>query len=193
MMKSATLDVLDSSLYRDHSNFINGDQDLRFAFYKEGFLLDSNYWDKYYDNLKHLPFDWAEFKYDEIAQDKLKIDNIITKDQTGVYLFMVKSNNQIYDVHKYVLYVGIAGENAARRSLKERLNEYFYLEGIKKRNKVHMMLKKYYKNVYVAFSYLDVSPLELKEVEKNLHGFFYPIYCERDFPTDLKDKRKAFP
>ena len=192
-MKFATLDVLDKNLSRDYQNNINAIPQHRFAFYKEELMLDPNYWNSYYEQLNKYNFNWTEFKYQDVVLGKININNIINQDHTGVYLFIVKGDELIYDLPKFVLYVGIAGENDSARPLRERLSDYFHIEQIKKRGKVHSLLKKYYNNVYIAFSYVQKPSEELKNIEKYLHGFFYPIYCDRDFPVELKQLRKAFP
>ena len=192
-MNFATLDVLDKNLSIEHNSFIKANPELRFSFYKEKLLLDPNYWDEYYDKLNQYEFEWTELKYQDIVSGKININNVIDQDYTGVYLFIVKGNRLIYDLPKFVLYVGIAGENDSARSLRNRLSDYFHIEQIKKRGKIHGLLKKYYNNIYIAFSYMKKSPQELRDIEKLLHGFFYPIYCDRDFPAELKQLKKAFP
>ena len=151
-MKNVTLDVLDSNLNKEYSIYINNTPEIRFSFYQEKLMMDSNYWNKYWNLLEPYKFEWQEFKYEDVANNRLNIDSIITQNLTGVYLFILKSDKQIYDLHKYVFYVGIAGEDDSRRPLKERLKDYFYIEGIKKRNKVHMMLNKYYTIVCYIYS-----------------------------------------
>jgi len=192
-MRFATLDVLDQNLSRDYNDNINLKSEHKFKFYKEELLLDPQNWDHYHNLLSSYNFKWTEFKYNDITSGRIDISNVINQNHTGVYLFIVKGNQLIYDLPRFVLYVGIAGENDSARSLKDRLSDYFRIEQIKKRGKVHTLLKKYYNNVYIAFSYMQKPAQELKDIEKYLHGFFYPIYCDRDFPAELKQLKKAFP
>jgi hypothetical protein len=95
---------------------------------------------------------------------------------------------------KFALYVGIAGEGKSNRPLSDRLKEYFHFSHIKKRSNVHRMLRMYHKNVYVAYSLLKkTKKIDLDKVEVDLHGFYYPIINDRDFPAEIKAIRKAFP
>ncbi len=192
-MKARTLDVLDRTLSEEYDINLNACSDHKFKFYKEELMLDPVNWDDYYTKLSKYGFNWTEFKYEKVSKEEIKLDSIFDKDDTGVYLFIVKSNLLIHDMPKFVLYVGIAGENDTNRPLKDRLRDYFYYNQMKKRGRIHMLLRKYYKNVYVAFSYLNLPFNELRQIETDLHGFFYPIYSERDFPAPLKKTRKSFP
>ena len=132
-MKFATLDVLDKNLSRDYQNNINAIPQHRFAFYKEELMLDPNYWNSYYEQLNKYNFNWTEFKYQDVVLGKININNIINQDHTGVYLFIVKGDQLIYDLPKFVLYVGIAGENDSARPLRKRLSSI--LNKLKKEGK----------------------------------------------------------
>lgn len=191
-MALSTLDILDKDLSRVNDYYLKLPPEVRFRFLREEFLLDKNYWDTHYANLSSIPFDWKEFKYAEISKTS-DLDQIVNSDETGVYLFVIKSDQLIYDLPKFVFYVGIAGEGKSQRPLKERLKDYFHISEIKKRKKVHRMLNMYHKNVYVAFSLLRKGKnIDLEKIEEDLHGFFYPVCGERDFPVQLKDIKKSF-
>lgn len=191
-MALSTLDILDKNLSSANDDYLNLPAEVRFRFFREEFLLDKNYWDTHYTNLSSVPFDWKEFKYSDIRNTR-DLDRIVNSSDTGVYLFVIKSDNLIYDLPKFVFYVGIAGEGKSQRPLKERLKDYFHISEIKKRKKIHRMLNMYHKNVYVAFSLLKKSKkIDLEKIEKDLHGFFYPVCGERDFPIELKDIKKSF-
>lgn len=186
-MKKITLDILD----KEFNDWSSMNFDKRKRNYQESILLDVKNWEDYYSKLSAYNFVWSEFKYDTIDNTS-KLNTIIDKDYTGIYMFIIKPNNLIYDCPKNVLYIGISGENNKNRPLRERIKDYFQYSKLKKRDAVMRLLGKYYPNVYVAYTYCDKSTTILKEIESNLIGFFYPLCNKDDFPIELKPEKQAF-
>src|SRR5690606_4407179 len=120
LMKLSTLDILDKDLGDQNDGYLNMSDEVRFRFFKEEFLLDRTYWERHYNRLRTVPFDWKEFKYRDVKKID-DIDSLINSDEIGVYLFIVKPEKMIYDLPKFVFYVGIAGEGGSGRPLKVRL------------------------------------------------------------------------
>lgn len=189
--RQKTLDVLDAGLAEKYDRYMAAPIEMRERFFTEGFWLEASNWEKYYAELETVNFNWQEFKYNDISADN-PLDKVITSDETGIYMFIVKSNNTIFDLPKFVLYVGMSGENNSKRSLKERLKDYYYIEKVKKRDAVLRLLQKYHKNVYVAYSLLQMSEAEIRSIETSLLGFFYPKPNKDDFPVELKPLKKGF-
>ena len=189
-MLQKTLDILDKELSTKANYYSGLPKEVRFRFLREEFLMDSSYWDKYHTLIDKHKLTWDEFKYSDINKPD-SIDKIITNDDIGVYIFIIRGKDLFLDMPKYVFYVGIAGEGGSNRPLKERLKDYFRLETIKKRKKVHRMLSMYHPNVYVKYATTTMPYKDLEELEVNLHGYFYPICNERDFPIELKEEREA--
>lgn len=190
-MKQKTLDLLDKDLSGTNDYYSKLDNEVRFRFLREQFLLDRYYWDKYFPLINKYKYHWNEFKYTDIKNPD-SIDTLLPTDDIGVYVFIIKSENLFLDIPKYVFYVGISGERNSNRPLRERLKDYFRLNQVKKRKQVHRLLSMYYQNVYIKYSPLQISSSLLQQLEMDLHGFYYPICNERDFPVELKNLRKAF-
>jgi hypothetical protein len=189
-LRQNTLDILDKELSRNNNYYLALADEVRFRFLREEFLLDKTYWDKYFPLISQYKYNWAEFKYTDINKPEA-IDKLITTDEIGVYIFIIRSENMFLDMPKYVFYVGISGEGGSARPLRERLKDYFRLNTVKKRKKVHRMLAMYHSNVFVKYSTMNVHYTLLEQLEKDLHGFYYPICNERDFPIELKNLRQA--
>lgn len=107
-------------------------------------------------------------------------------------MFIIKPNDPIYDCPKNVFYIGISGENNRNRPVRDRIKDYFQHSKLKKRDAVMRLLGKYFRNVYVAYTYCVEPTIILKEIESSLIGFFYPICNKDDFPVELKVEQKAF-
>lgn len=190
MVKAKTFDLLDSHFNSELTNFYSIPDKDRWDNTRVEFHLDAQYWSEYYKLISSYKFDWKEFKF----SDNPDLNALIPSDDIGIYLFIVKSHNLIYDLPKYVFYVGISGEDDSDRPLKERLNDYFNLGNIKKRSKLERLMNRYYKNLYVVFNVFDKSDInsaQLMELEENLHGFFLPPANDRDFPVRIKTIIKA--
>lgn len=193
-MKNTTLDLLDATLSKEHFSYINDNPTKRKRNLTEEFWLDNPNWEKYYNQIiaSGNLLNWNEFKYTDVSIDNKTLTDIISSDETGIYMFIVRPENLIFEMPKYVLYIGIAGENNSERSLKKRLEDYFNINKIKKRDAVLLLLQKYYKNVYISYCLLNIGTKELKELESNLIGYFYPIANKDDFPFELKPIKKSF-
>jgi hypothetical protein len=190
-MKKKTFDLLDATISIKYETHIAAPIEMRERFFSEKFWLDNPNWENYGKELESISFNWQEFKYTDVRVGN-QLEDIILSNDSGVYMFVVKPSIQIFDMPKFVLYVGIAGENNSNRPLKKRLEDYFKIESIKKRDAIIRMLEKYYRTTYIAYSCLNLSTVELKKIETSLIGFFYPICNKDDFPIDLKPIKKAF-
>jgi hypothetical protein len=192
MKKPSSFDIIDKYLQEEYRQVNTGRSQNVFNSYKKNLIINPKYWDKYFELVKDYKFDWREFRYQEVANEVITLEDAVDSDKTGIYLFILKATNLIVDCPKYVIYVGIAGERGSERSLKTRLKDYFNLEKIKKRNRLHSYLCEYYEHTYVMYSPLDITSKELSNLEMNLHGFFCPPAAERDYPTDIKKSIKAW-
>jgi hypothetical protein len=193
-MKKPTLDILDaiSPVYDQYQNIqpINA----RLNEYTSTFFLDNISWEFYYNNLSSIHFTWQELKYSDVVNKKVKIDNVVPN-SIGVYLFIVKPKNLIFDVPKYVFYVGIAGAMSSNRHLNERLKDYFADSQLKKRDAVRILIFKHYENVYIAYTPLKLTgTITLEQIETSLIGYYgtHILANKDDIPVGLKPQSKAF-
>ena len=188
MIKLQTFDLLDKELTREVDEFLKYKDEVRWDMSGIEFKLDPVYWDRFYPEISKHTFNWEEFKFSNFPN----LDKKIPTDDVGIYLFVVKAPNLIINLPQYVLYVGISGEGGSNRPLKQRLNDYYYLGQIKKRNKLHRLLKRYYNHVYIKYSLMPgISSSDLEQLEEDFHGFFIPPAGDRDFPADIKQLKKS--
>lgn len=190
MIQTKTFDLLDAEYTREVVDFLSLDDKFRYKNAEETMILDPNYWEKYYRIIQSYDcnFNWNEFKFDS----RPDLNALIQTNDIGVYMFIIKPINLIYGEPSYVIYVGISGEKDSNRPLKDRIADYLNYNNIKKRKKLHRLLSKYYGEAYMAYSVVNVSSQQLKEVEKALHGYFMPIANDRDFPVGIKNIKKSF-
>lgn len=187
-MKKSTLDLLDSEYKKKESYYRNLESNYRRQASEEKFIIEPEYWEEYYKKLSVYTFSWQEFKFSEMKD----LDTEITQNDIGLYMFVVKANQLICDMPKFVIYVGISGEKGSNRSLKDRLKDYFNFNKVKKRNKLHRLISKYYSNIYINYCFPTKNYKDLENIEEYLHGFFYPICNDRDFPIGIKKTKGAF-
>lgn len=187
-MRQETLDVLDAYFIDKMSRFKNLLPTDRRAIFTNEFVIDPFHWEEHFPTIQTYNLKWSEFKYNS----KPDIDNLITSTDTGIYLFIVKSDALVYDLPKFVIYVGISGENNSNRPLRERLKDYFREKSIKKRDALHRLICNYYNHTYVAYTLVKGTTEELKKLETALISFFYPIANKDDFAPSIKKVEKAF-
>lgn len=191
MMRKATFDLLDAEISKKYNEYIADYSEVRERFFTEKFWLDVPNWQKYFRDLSTFTFVWNEFKYTDINVSN-QLDTVINSNDTGIYMFIIKPENQIYGLPKFVMYIGLSGENNSSRPLKDRLKDYYKFSQVKKRDAVLRLLEKYYKNIYVAYALLNLSMSQLKQIETALIGFFYPQCNKDDFPVELQPIKKSF-
>lgn len=188
-MLKRTLDLLDAHFTAERQEYEAMKANPKFIYSSEEFIINPSYWDKYYDKLKHITFNWNEVKYDS----KPDVTRLITTDDPGVYMFYIRPNNCIWDLPKFVLYIGISGATASLNPLKNRLSNYFNHNVVRKRDALHRLLGKYYNHTYVVYSLLPgFNSSQILDLEKNLIGYYYPIANVEDFPVEIQGPRKAF-
>lgn len=188
-MAGQTFDILDS-LAPDYDSFMALEEKYHFKVCEKTIKISPKYWHQNYPIISTYNYNWTEVRYADLSTH-LEGDPA-TANGVGVYFFMVKPDSTIFSLPGFVYYVGIAGENASRRTLKERLREYLFISQISKREAVHLALQHYYRNTYVVYSIVDVQPAELIALEEAFHGFYYPWAGKRDFPATIKTQQKAW-
>ncbi len=190
MVTFPTFDVLDKELSLDEKTFKAIPEEYRWDSTSTAFQIDPQYWEEYYLKVKkYLPkISWKELKYSKFPD----LNKVIKTNDIGIYLFVIRPDNMIFSYPQFVMYVGIAGEGGSKRPLKDRLSDYFNIGNIKKRKKLHGMLKKYYHNTWLIYSLIkNITHTDLEQLEEDLHGFFIPPANDRDYPVRLKAIIKA--
>lgn len=197
-MKKLTLDILDSITPEYNQYQSIRPLTARLNEYTSNFFLDNQSWNLHFAELSNVNFNWQQLKYSEVADKKIQISKIVP-DSIGVYLFMVKPENLIFDSPKYIFYVGIAGANkggiTGNRTLKDRLQDYFANSHLKKRDSVRIMIYKHYANIHIAYSPIVLPQNKsLEDIEKSLIGYFgtHILANKDDVPVNLKAQAKAF-
>ncbi len=189
MIKQATLDLLDSELRNETSNFKSLSYTNRLKLFTFGLRIDPLRSQEYFDRISANDLKWNEpIKY----SSKPNLDNIIKDNEVGIYLFVVEPEKLILNMPKYVLYVGISGANDSQRPLRERLKDYFYYEKIKKRTNIHQMLGLYYENIYIYYAYFDNINKNIEDVETALHEFFSPHFARKAFELETRKAANAW-
>jgi len=188
-MPGSTLDILDS-LAPDYASFMALDDKFHFKVCEQRIKISPKYWSENFPLISRYNYVWTEVKYTDLgAHLSAKPPSA---NGVGLYFFMVKPDNLVHSLPGFVFYVGIAGENASRRTLQIRLGEYLHISKISKRDAVHLALQKYYQNTYVVYSIVDLQPKDLKDLETAFHGFYHPWAGKRDFPATVKKQQKAW-
>lgn len=190
--------MLDASIRVEYDTIMSRSESSRNRELRESFRLDRQNWDLFYQRFNNaivnngITLNWNQFKYTDVFTNLNLIDSIITSNDTGIYMFIVQSQDELYNLSKYVMYVGISGENNSKRPLKIRLKDYFRIEQVRKRSAVLRLLERYKENIHVAFFLANTTTQILKELEQALIGFFYPPANKDDFPIELQPSKKAF-
>jgi hypothetical protein len=185
----ATADIL-SYLKPEHDSFNDLSDKHYFKMATREISIAPRWWDEYFSTLNTINFKWKSVKYSEL--NKHLRDDKSNGNGIGVYLFVVQPSFQLISLPGYVFYVGIAGEGDSGRHLRERLRQYIQKSGIEKRNKVQAALELYHTHTHIYYSKLNVTSKELEKIEKNLHAYYLPWANDRDFPTKIKQAKKAF-
>jgi hypothetical protein len=190
MIKTSTFDLLDAEFTSEVTDYLSIKDKHRYSISNETFNLDPTYWQDYYKKINDFKctFSWDEFKLDS----RPDLNTLIPTNDIGIYMFIVKPLDLIYDLPKFVIYVGISGEKGSNRPLKDRIGDYLNFNIIKKRSSLHRLLCKYYSQAYVAYSTVNIKWQDVEEMEKAFHGFFMPIGNKRDFPVKIKKIKNSF-
>lgn len=193
-MKKPTLDILDaiSPEYRQYQTILP--PTARYNEYTSQFSLNKDIWEQHYKEISSVSFDWKELRYYDIVNRTQQINKLVP-DSQGVYIFMVRPVDLIYNLPKFVYYVGIAGANGGMRTLRERLQDYFSESKLRKRDAVRILIYKHFENVYIGYSTIPTTTsLTLEQIEKSLIGYFgtHLLANKDDIPVELKPQGKAF-
>lgn len=190
-LKQATLDILDSELRSSHDNYMNMALDDHIKIYERQITVAPRLWKDNLARVSKVKYRWQEVKYTdlpkEIENSQKPLDNI------GIYYFSVRPDFLINQQPSYVFYVGIAGEGNSQRTLRQRLQDYLYVNKLEKRKNVHKTLQLYYEFIIVNYSIMPaLTSQQLEELEVHLHDYLYPWVNSRDFSPSVKDAQKAW-
>lgn len=190
-MRQNTLDILDSELragYKRYSSATAIDQQL---FFSRNIQVDPVQWEKLKAYFSSHHFQWADFRYCEVV-DHNDLDGRIQSDSPGLYIFSAKPEVLVAGFPSFALYAGISNDHNSNRPLRERLKDYFRLNTVKKRRNVHQMLQLYYPNIWVSYTLLNWSTLQLKELEANLHEYLGVPFGTQAYTPESKSAHNAW-
>ena len=130
--------------------------------------------------------------WDSISYGDTELDRV-PDDKRGVYAFSVCHNDNPLPPHGYVLYIGIAGRDS-NRSLRDRYRDYLNEKRVLRRARIARMIGTWHEVLRFFFAPVpdEVSPDDLKTLEKQLNTALMPPFSEGDLEADTKRKRRAF-
>ena len=191
MIKQRTLDLLDSDLRKHETKYKNMDYDDRFKIFSHEIRIDPYWSTKKFIEISKYNIQWnSPLKYSDFPN----LDTIIKDNDIGLYMFYIKPNETICEMPKFVLYIGMSGENSSNRPVRERLKDHFNINNIKKRDHVHKMFQLYYDYIYFIYANYDnkYSLGSIEKLEILLHEYFSPKFAKRDFEPPTKAARKSW-
>lgn len=192
-MPRATFDILDAAIPDEYSEWLGRSDELRFMPYRRTFLTDPVYWTRHRPDDWVFQLQWREFRYQEASSPQY-LDQLIQSDDPGIYIFYVRPDVFLYHFPRFAFYIGISNEHGSNRPLRERLKDYLpsRVKSKKKRDNIDQMLQMYYGVLWIAYALASHPSTELMEMESKLHGFIFPCYARRDYPSDIKTQQKRF-
>jgi len=191
MIKQKTFDLLDAHLRRENDFYNNLDFDKRQVFYThKPYRVDPWWANKKYEALKKESFNWSKpIKY----SDLIDFNKHISSNDIGIYLFVVSPKNLIFNLPQTVLYVGISGDKGKERPLKDRLNDYYQISKLEKRDNIHQLIQLYYDDLYVVYTFYEGGDYkELLKIETALTEFFSAPYSVAAYEPPTKKSRSKW-
>lgn len=120
---AATFDLLDPSTPGSYANYQNDSDEKRWPHYRAEFCTDPVLWKRHEPPAWAFSMTWAEFKYAD-ATNSAKLNQLITSNDPGLYVFYIKPHQLIHHFPQFALYVGISNEGDSQRPLRDRLKDY---------------------------------------------------------------------
>lgn len=191
MIKQKTFDLLDAHLRTENDFYNNLDFDKRQVFYTHKTYRVDPWWaNKKYEELKKESFNWSTpIKYSDLKD----FNKHISSNDIGIYLFLVSPKNLIFNLPQTVLYVGISGDKGKERPLKDRLNDYYQISKLEKRENIHKLIQLYYDDLYVVYTfYKGADYKELLKIETALTEFFSAPYSDAAYEPPTKKSRSLW-
>lgn len=191
MIKQKTFDLLDAHLRTENDFYNKLDYDKRQVFYTHKTYRVDPWWaNQKYKELKRETFNWsAPIKYSDLKD----FNNHISTDDIGIYLFIVSPKNLIFNLPQTVLYVGISGDKGKKRPLKDRLNDYYQISKLEKRENIHKLIQLYYDDLYVVYTFYKGGDYkELLQLETALTEFFSAPYSDAAYEPSTKKSRSLW-
>ena len=132
--------------------------------------------------------DWDYIPYGEDQIEKVPENN------RGIYAFCICQESDVLPIHRYVMYIGIAGRQS-NRSLRERYKDYLNAKKLMKRSaRVRRLFGEWSSMLRFYFAPVsdEVSSEQLEQIEKELNGALLPPMSKGDLEADVKQQRDAF-
>ena len=149
------------------------------SIYKRPFFLWKEQWDAYTD--PPIPLDWQYVKFEENSA------NLIPTEK-GVYAFFIEPRVANFPSHGYLTYIGQTGYESAG-NLRRRFRDYLYGKRYPKR-RVHYMLNTWEGYLYFYYAKateVDLTQMNLKELEQKLLDTFTPPFVDRGYSAEVGD------
>ena len=126
-----------------------------------------------------FPLVWNEVKFEAANANSIP-------EQSGVYAFVVRHENNHFPPHGYVMYIGITGDVGPTRTLRVRYRDYLNEKKRDKRPRVNYMLNKYENDLYFCFVPLDRNVVDLGKLELDLNDCILPPVVVKDFTAEIR-------
>ena len=133
-----------------------------------------------------LSLQWDSIEYETGDVDK------IPDDKSGIYAFAIKCSNETLPPNCYIVYVGIAGKDGSRRSLRERYKDYLHISKVKNRANICRMIDSWRSVLVFFFAPIDDNTIDLESLEKRLIDALHPPFCDGDYSGEAKRGQRAF-
>lgn len=136
--------------------------------------------------VENLDWDYIPYGDDEI--DKVPNDN------RGVYAFCICQESDVLPIHRYVMYIGIAGRKS-NRSLRARYKDYLNVKKLMKRSaRVQRLFGEWNSMLRFYFAPVgdEISSEQLEQIEEELNGALLPPMSKGDLEAGIKQQRDAF-
>jgi hypothetical protein len=147
-------------------------------------LLSPTLWIKF--KVASTKLTWKQLKYSSNNVSKVPA-------KRGVYAFLIRNalKQAAWPKHGYIMYVGIAGHQKAKRTLRKRFSEYLTPSELAKRHKLARLVRTWGNHLYFNYAVVPTK-VNLETVERRLLGAIVPPCNRGDLPIEIRGAVNAF-
>jgi hypothetical protein len=130
----------------------------------------------------------ASLKWCSVPWNKRSMSKVPAR--RGIYAFTIRFRNSLLPEHGYILYVGIAGDEDSRGTLRTRFSRYFR-EARAGRSRVHYFLNKWRSHLTFQYSEVPDKRFSLEKIEEQLCDAIVPFASRNDLSATLRKAKEA--